>query len=359
MSGLVDIAAEPAQQCACGCRRSPRIDHTHHTVEDGARGAVETAHGAGSGLWAGRAPDSLHCVVTSAPAWAVPHRRHTGEAAAGGRRRIGSERPHRPAECASTTSRAQAYIAVIREAFAEVRRVLVSSGVAWLHIPDPAPSKDNAAAGGAAGLAWRVAFALQADGWILRNAVILRGTGDVGLVGAAGTSRYETLFLLAQRRHYFFDLGKLRSFCPHEIHRACSDPSCFHRAGAAPGRAAKAASTAATVAGDQPAKNGPARHRRAPAALNPGDVWELADYTGAGPRRLRQVGVLPVEVAARCVAAGCPAGGVVGDPFGGHDGTTAQAARALGRGFVGGVVGVDAPTQPQCVGRAPGRVRAS
>ncbi|GAB3487536.1 DNA methyltransferase [Amycolatopsis cihanbeyliensis] len=44
---------------------------------------------------------------------------------------------------------------------------------------------------------WRVAFGVQAGGWILRNAVINRlGTG------------YEIAFLFARQAHYQFDVGE-------------------------------------------------------------------------------------------------------------------------------------------------------
>jgi hypothetical protein len=47
-------------------------------------------------------------------------------------------------------------------------------------------------------LGWRVAFALQEDGWLLRNALIVEK--------APATAGYETVFLFARTARYYFDL---------------------------------------------------------------------------------------------------------------------------------------------------------
>ncbi|GAA3549675.1 DNA methyltransferase [Amycolatopsis ultiminotia] len=48
---------------------------------------------------------------------------------------------------------------------------------------------------------WRVAFALQNDGWLLRNAVIV-GSDD---------GKYETVLFCVKQRGYYLDLAAARS----------------------------------------------------------------------------------------------------------------------------------------------------
>src|SRR5688572_22911954 len=124
-------------------------------------------------------PDaSVDCCVTSPPYFGL---RDYGEAG-----QYGLEAS--PAE----------YVETMRAVFAEVRRVLAADGTVWLNLGDSYVSSGNGtrthrgnlggrpnavtspqgfgAKPGVAknllGIPWRVAFALQDDGWILRNAII-------------------------------------------------------------------------------------------------------------------------------------------------------------------------------------------
>jgi DNA modification methylase len=63
---------------------------------------------------------------------------------------------------------------------------------------------------------------------------------------------------------------------------------------------------------------------------NPGDVWEIPTTPFPGAH----FAVMPVELARRCIAAGCKPGGIVLDPFSGS-GTTGLAANQLGHRYVG------------------------
>ncbi|WP_337825156.1 site-specific DNA-methyltransferase [Amycolatopsis sp. A1MSW2902] len=63
---------------------------------------------------------------------------------------------------------------------------------------------------------------------------------------------------------------------------------------------------------------------------NPGDVWSITTR----PLREAHFAAFPVDLPLRCIAAGCPDGGVVLDPFSGAA-TTGLAARQLGRPYVG------------------------
>jgi site-specific DNA-methyltransferase (cytosine-N4-specific) len=65
-----------------------------------------------------------------------------------------------------------------------------------------------------------------------------------------------------------------------------------------------------------------------PAGRNPGDVWRIATR----PYRGAHVAPFPLDLPLRAIAAGCPEGGLVLDPFCGA-GTTGLAALQLGRRF--------------------------
>lgn len=295
-SGLDEPSGRGAQRGIC-----PRTARAH------TQGQRQEREGCGEGCqaaglappaagrrWSGLTPGSVQCVVTSAP-------------------------PPVPAD----GSRTGRYVDAVREVFAQVRRALANSGVAWLHVPD--------SAGAETGLGWRVAFALQADGWILRNAIICQHTRCGRPADHAAPRRYTTVFLFARRRHYYFDLDKLRALFP------AATSVCHDATSASRGRAATC------VASGRPVRTGRLAQRPGAGALNPGDVWVLPECawssSSSSPSDSRGSAVLaarlPVSVAMSCIAAGCPAGGVVGDPFAGWAGTTARAARALGRGFVG------------------------
>jgi DNA modification methylase len=100
--------------------------------------------------------------------------------------------------------------------------------------------------------------------------------------------RHEMIFLLAQQQRYFFNLDAIRQ----------------------------------PVAGHQHADT-------QPRGKNPGDVWTALPQQRDGTSE-----ELPVDIAARCIAAGCPEDGTVLDPFS-RTGTTGLAAQQLGRSYIG------------------------
>ena len=58
---------------------------------------------------------------------------------------------------------------------------------------------------------WRVAFALQADGWILRNAIVWHKPNAMPESVADRLScRYETIYLLVRSARYHFNLDAIR-----------------------------------------------------------------------------------------------------------------------------------------------------
>ena len=133
----------------------------------------------------------------------------------------------------------EAYVARIVAVFREVRRVLRDDGTLWLNLGDSiysgngqprgsdprSPSRDwmrttkraldmpgmGVPKKSLLGIPWRVAHALQADGWTLRSEIIwVRETALAQpSVRDRPWTQHETIFLLAKSRRYFFDRGSL------------------------------------------------------------------------------------------------------------------------------------------------------
>jgi len=203
------------------------------------------------------------------------------------------------------------YVGNLRALFAQVRRVLADDGTFWLNLGDSynaynnnrGPSKSFSAATDVArndcnpgltvkdlpaknllGIPWRVAFALQDDGWILRNDIIwAKPNAMPESVTDRLSTKHEHLFLFAKSPRYWFDLNPIRS------------------------------ETTPNVLGG-----------------NPGDVWSI--NTKGFPAA--HFAVMPSALAERAIQAGCKPGGTVLDPFSGS-GTTGLAAARHGRKYVG------------------------
>lgn len=268
-------------------------------------------------------PDaSINCCVTSSP--------YFGLRDYGVDRQIGAESS--PAE----------FVRALTSVFAEVRRVLADDGTLWLNLGDSyysgkgSPTQPDAknearrpprrvldqpgAEWGRPksllGIPWRVAFALQDDGWILRNDVIwAKPNGMPESVTDRLSTKHEHLFLLTKSRRYWFDLDPIREPVQENNHT-----------GHVFGGAKKAQSL---LTGSSERRTG-GTYVPTGAGRNPGDVWTIPTqpFTGA------HFAVFPVEIPRRAIAAGCKPGGVVLDPFSGS-GTTGLAAAELGRRYVG------------------------
>lgn len=231
-------------------------------------------------------PDgSADCVVTSPPYFGLRDYGHEDQ--------YGTEET--PGE----------YIESMVDLYREVRRVLTDDGTFWLNIGDSYGRRKNLL-----GIPWRVALALQDDGWILRNDIIWSKTNAMPeSVTDRLANRHEHLFLFTKSPRYWFDLDPIRE--PHT-----SSPS---RAGANALRGQKAIR-----------KSGPNSGQYSEGGRNPGDVWDIATRPFPGAH----FATFPEELPRRCIASGCKPGGVVLDPCSGS-GTTGAAAQALGRRYVG------------------------
>ncbi len=184
------------------------------------------------------------------------------------------------------------------------------------------------------GLPWQVAFALQDDGWILRNAGVWHKPNAMPeSVRDRLSCRHELLFLLAKQPGYWFDLDPIRE--PHKTDARHERHSTGAGRTRPPGHAGSRT---------LPPKYGPgtpevttARRyggrrltRGHPNGRNPGDVWSIPTRPYSGPH----FAAYPIDLPLRCIAAGCKPGGTVLDPFAGS-GTTGLAAIQLGRRFTG------------------------
>ncbi len=284
-------------------------------------------------LWHGDAlavlrelPDaSVDCCVTSPPYFGLRDYGVNGQ--------IGAEAS--PAE----------FVEALTAVFREVRRVLADDGTLWLNIGDSYSGGNRQsfdAVGGKTGgrginahraasglpgknllgIPWRVAFALQGDGWILRNDIIwAKPNAMPESIQDRLSTKHEHVFLLAKSPRYWFDLDPIRE--PHE-----STAQMAHRAKVPPTRG-KTAWAAGIGIGQSPRdSNGGVGF--SDGGRNPGDVWSIPTQ----PFRGAHFAVFPQALPERCILAGCKPGGTVLDPFSGS-GTTGLAATKHGRRYVG------------------------
>lgn len=238
-----------------------------------------------------------------------------------------------------------AYVETMRALFAESRRVLADDGTLWLNLGDSYASGGrtsydtrggNTRANGYAaqraaselpgknllGIPWRTAFALQDDGWILRNEIIWHKPNAMPeSVRDRLSTRHEHLFLFTKSQQYRFDLDAIRE--PLARPEALGEGIVF---GGAKGPGGKLGASGRRSGGN-PSVYGAAGEAK---GRNPGDVWLITTK----PYPAAHFAVFPIDLPLRCIKAGCKPGGTVLDPFSGS-GTTGAAARQLGRKYVG------------------------
>ena len=241
----------------------------------------------------------------------------------------------KPAEYGLEASPAE-YVETMRAVFAEAHRVLADEGTLWLNIGDSYSggggggggkhatiggftsnrnSRDHYARMGLGpknllGIPWRTAFALQDDGWTLRNDIIwAKPNAMPESVTDRLSTRHEHVFMFSKSPRYWFDLDPIRE--PH-----VSTPD---REGTNALRGQKSIRPV-----------GPNSGAYSAGGRNPGDVWTVA----TAPFSEAHFAVMPVTLAERAVLAGCKPGGTVLDPFSGS-GTTGLAAAKHGRRYVG------------------------
>jgi DNA modification methylase len=225
------------------------------------------------------------------------------------------------------------FVATMVAVFREARRVLRDDGTLWLNLGDSYAANGVKATGrndagrnftggirvdhglkpkDLIGIPWRVAFALQADGWYLRSSIIWHKPNPMPeSVTDRPTSAHENIFLFAKSQRYFYDAEAVKE-----------ESSTFGRQntnGLSPKMLEKQA------LGHVSAKTGmvdPYAYEK----RNLRNVWTIPTEPFPGSH----FAVFPPALIEPCIKAGCPVGGTVLDPFGGA-GTTGLVADRLGR----------------------------
>lgn len=241
----------------------------------------------------------------------------------------------------------EAFVAEMVAVFRGVRRVLRDDGTLWLNLGDSyastaqgtfnAPQKLAGANStvyanfrpkvglnpkNLIGIPWRVAFALQADGWYLRQDIIWHKPNPMPeSVTDRCTRAHEYVFLLSKSERYYFDGDSIRQ--PH------APKSLTHRGG---GRAAGKTGQQDDLGKVASGNFGNWDKPRVidPRGANRRSVWTI----NTKPFKGAHFATFPTELVLPCVLAGCPAGGVVLDPFNGA-GTTGLVALSNGRQYCG------------------------
>lgn len=267
--------------------------------------------------------ESVHCCVTSPPYFGLRDYGHESQ--------IGLEQTP------------DAYVAKLVDVFREVRRVLRDDGTLWLNLGDSYAASQSNNGGYSSkstlqgfsnpntkgrqaqeatvprkinhglkhkdliGIPWRVAFALQADGWYLRQDIIWHKPNPMPeSVRDRCTKAHEYLFLLAKRERYFYDA------------EAIKEPAVCDRK---PGQ--KVNNTKDNYGVDNGGNTGLTgllqryHNGDAPTHRNRRSVWTVTTK----PFKGAHFATFPPDLIEPCILAGCPVGGTVLDPFGGA-GTT-------------------------------------
>ena len=282
--------------------------------------------------------ESIQCVVTSPPYWGLRDYGSDGQ--------LGLEET--PEE----------YVENMVKVFREVKRVLKHDGTVWLNLGDSYSSGSggyddkymhNSTSGtpsegvrksvsaskpfglptkNLVGIPWRVAFALQSDGWYLRQDIIWHKPNPMPEpVTDRCTKSHEYIFLLTKSAKYFYDADAIREPLAestlNDIRIGCksSRPNSkahelvkqgVHGSGGI-GDPTKTRAELTNLAG---------RNKRS--------VWKI----NTKPYKEAHFAVFPPKIPEICIKAGSKEGDTVLDPFFGS-GTTGWVAQRLGRKWIG------------------------
>jgi DNA modification methylase len=188
------------------------------------------------------------------------------------------------------------------------------------------------------GIPWRVAFALQADGWYLRQDIIWSKPNPMPeSVRDRCTKAHEYLFLLSKSERYYFDAKAIAEPITDSTRVRLAQIGLAEQAGSdrVPGKTngrmkAVPPRFGGSKYGDNPDNPD---HRscgneyvESDGSRNKRSVWSIATQ----PFKDAHFATFPPALVEPCILAGCPAGGLVLDPFGGA-GTTGLVADRLQR----------------------------
>ncbi len=225
------------------------------------------------------------------------------------------------------------YVANLVEVFREVRRVLRDDGTLWLNLGDSYAGSWGSAShdiNGKArrigtnqrpptsykqkglkpkdlvGIPWRVAFALQADGWYLRSDIIWHKPNPIPeSVTDRPTKAHEYIFLLSKSQKYYYDADSIKE--------PSSDLEKSKKRYEKPFGGKKAEELLKT----NQVHTRTIGMREFDGKRNKRTVWTVPTQ----PFPEAHFAVYPPALITPCILAGCPVGGTVLDPFAGS-GTT-------------------------------------
>ena len=340
--------------------------------------SLELIHGEALGVLSGMADESVQCCITSPPYWGLrdygtaewiggdtdcDHRKPPngsdptkGSTLGGGKKTTGHSQESWGAGCnkcgATRVDRQiglentpEEYVARLVAVFREVKRVLRDDGTLWLNLgdsynagrdgghaggtkgasrPEVAPNRSGGNAPGLkpkdlVGIPWRVAFALQADGWYLRSDIIWAKPNPMPeSVTDRPTKAHEYVFLLSKSQRYYYDADALREPAEKRDFRRDLKPSTPE-----PGQRMSQGSSWSQA----PGASGFGHHDN---GRNRRTVWTIPTQ----PFAAAHFAVMPKALVEPCVLAGAPEGGIVLDPFAGS-GTVGVVCRKHKRDFIG------------------------
>ncbi len=304
--------------------------------------------------------ETVQCCVTSPPYWGLRDYGVDGQ--------IGLEKTP------------ELYVAKMVEVFREVKRVLKKDGTLWLNLGDTfLGGKGQSAHGDAArhikrladgktinhpyqeigqpgktlnkdgkhptikpkdliGIPWRVAFALQADGWYLRSDIIWSKPSPMPeSVTDRPTKSHEYIFLLTKNAKYYYDANAIMEECVTP-----EDAKAGHKFGGKknntaylsksnhPGKKWVPVRKTLQYFGQSPQGINLSRERLEYMVRNKRSVWTITTR----PFKGTHFATFPEEIPTICIKAGTKKGDTVLDPFAGS-GTTLEVAKRLGREFIG------------------------
>lgn len=171
------------------------------------------------------------------------------------------------------------------------------------------------------GIPWALAFALRERGWYLRQDIIWHKPNAMPeSVKDRCTKSHEYIFLLTKSLKYHFD------------HTATREPAKYDNRRENRRKPSEKYIAGGTGLGVQGLSKGGCRWLNVDNVFvrNKRDVWSVPTK----PLKEAHFAAYPPNLISTCIAAGCPPGGVVLDPFMGA-GTTALVSRQLGRNYVG------------------------
>ena len=243
----------------------------------------------------------------------------------------------------------EAFVAEMVAVFREVKRVLRDDGTLWLNLGDsyasyrdgkatpdttrgdsegtlvPKGSAKNRMASTFAGssikhkdligIPWRVALALQADGWYLRQDIIWHKPNPMPeSVTDRCTKAHEYIFLLSKSPQYYFDHEAIKEPVANSSISRLSQNNLPNQLGS--DRVPFKTNGTMKAVG-----NTEIRNKRS--------VWTITTK----PFKGAHFATFPPDLIEPCILAGCPEGGTVLDPFGGA-GTTGLVASRHGRNAI-------------------------